>query len=69
MPTATTERVNRKFGLHGYDDGGGGGGGDDDGDGAEDVDDSHKDECFICKDGGELVRCDEPDCNKAYHAE
>lgn len=29
--------------------------------------DTHEDECFLCKDGGELLLCDRKGCSKAYH--
>ena len=29
--------------------------------------DRHDDECFICKDGGELLLCDRKSCCRAYH--
>lgn len=34
---------------------------------AEDEEDRHDDECFICKDGGELLLCDRKSCCRAYH--
>ena len=29
--------------------------------------DTHEDDCFLCKDGGELLLCDRKGCSKAYH--
>lgn len=34
---------------------------------AEDEEDCHDDECFVCKDGGELLLCDRKTCRRAYH--
>jgi hypothetical protein len=33
----------------------------------ESEEDRHDDECFICKDGGELLLCDRKSCCRAYH--
>ena len=33
----------------------------------EEEEDRHDDECFICKDGGELLLCDRKTCCRAYH--
>lgn len=33
----------------------------------EDEQDRHDDDCFICKDGGELLMCDRKSCCRAYH--
>lgn len=31
------------------------------------LDDTHEDECFICKEGGSVILCDYEDCSKVYH--
>lgn len=35
----------------------------------EEEEDRHDDECFVCKDGGELLLCDRKSCCRAYHLE
>lgn len=37
--------------------------------GEGEVEDRHDDECFICRDGGELLLCDRKTCSRAYHLE
>lgn len=35
----------------------------------DEAEDRHDDECFICRDGGELLLCDRKTCCRAYHLE
>lgn len=33
------------------------------------AEDTHEDDCFVCRDGGELLLCDRKGCPKAYHVQ